>query len=354
VKAPMNAFEKIVVIGGSAGGIDAMKVIAAGLPPGFPAPVLVALHVGGESLNVLDQVIGRAGALPTSIARGGERILPGHIYIARADHHLLVTREGTLDLTRGPKENRVRPAIDPLFRSAAVAFGPRVLGVILTGWLDDGTAGLWAVKDRGGIAIVQHPEDAFAPDMPLSALRGVEVNRAARLNEIAPLLVQLAALPLPTGTGGEVRAEMQREASDAQVVGDETPYEPDATASPFACPECHGVLSEISEGPLVRFRCHTGHAYSPGTLLTDYAERTEIALWNAIRSLEETEMLLLKSADQLEAHQDVPGAQAARQRAARERADGFILRQMLAARPSPLVQPTALGSSLTAEGQTRQ
>ena len=153
----------IIVIGASAGGIEAMQVLAAALPADLSASIFVVLHTAAYSENVLPRLLERAGPLPASNARDWEEIRPGHIYVAPADYHLILEPSGYTRITRGPKENRFRPAVDPLFRSAAAAFGPRVIGVVLTGWLDDGTAGLWAIKERGGTAIVQRPEDAHPP-----------------------------------------------------------------------------------------------------------------------------------------------------------------------------------------------
>src|SRR3712207_6517545 len=185
----------IVVIGASTGGIEAMKALVAGLPRDFPASVLVVMHTAPHPLGILPEILERAAPLPASNARDWEQIKPGHIYVAPPDYHLLVERTGYIRITQGPRENRFRPAVDPLFRSAALAFGPRVVGVVLTGWLDDGTAGLYAVKQRGGAAVAQHPEDALAPSMPLSAIKHVEVDHILPLNEIAPLLVRLAGAP---------------------------------------------------------------------------------------------------------------------------------------------------------------
>ncbi|HEX8116560.1 MAG TPA: chemotaxis protein CheB, partial [Pyrinomonadaceae bacterium] len=168
--------KEIVVVGASTGGIDALKALAGGLPRDFKAAVLVVLHTAPYGLGILPEILERAGPLPASNARDWEQLRPGHIYIAPPDYHLLVERSGYARVTQGPKENRFRPAVDPLFRSAAYAFGPRVVGVVLTGWLDDGTAGLHAVKKRGGATVVQHPDDALAPSMPLNALKHVEVD----------------------------------------------------------------------------------------------------------------------------------------------------------------------------------
>lgn len=181
----------VIVIGASSGGIDALRTIASQLPADLPAAICVVIHVAPESPGSLHELFTRSSKVPTSTASDGESLKPGHIYFAPPDHHLLIG-PGTLRLTRGPKENRFRPAIDTLFRSAAQAYGPKVVGVVLSGDLDDGTAGLLAVKEFGGIAVVQDPEEALFPSMPRSAREHVKVDYCLPVAEIAPLLVSLS------------------------------------------------------------------------------------------------------------------------------------------------------------------
>jgi two-component system chemotaxis response regulator CheB len=188
--------DRLVVIGTSAGGIEALRAIAAALPADFPAAIAIVMHLSPQSPGILDDILNRAGPLRADVARGGERLQPGHIYVAPADAHLLV-EPGRLRLTRGPKENRFRPAIDPLFRTAAQVYGPAAVGVILTGNLDDGTAGLWAIKKLGGTTVVQDPADAMFPAMPESAVRHVEIDHVVPLAAIAPLLVRLTTSRSP-------------------------------------------------------------------------------------------------------------------------------------------------------------
>lgn len=286
----------IIVIGASVGGIEALRTIAGGLPKDFPASVFVVLHIAPESPGVLADILDRAGALPAVNAIDMERIQPGRIYVAPPDQHLIIEPE-RMRLTRGPKENRFRPAVDPLFRSAAQVYGPRVIGVILTGYLDDGTAGLWAVKKLGGASIVQDPRDALAPSMPSNAMREVKVDHCLPVAEIAPLLVNLTSAPLDEEGAYEVPEEMNIEikiakedmAIDAGVLRLGEP-------SNYACPECHGVLLQLKEENRIRFRCHTGHAYSIESLLAEATEGAEDSLWNAIRSLEESALLLRRIA----------------------------------------------------------
>ncbi|HVF43983.1 MAG TPA: chemotaxis protein CheB [Pyrinomonadaceae bacterium] len=296
----------IIVIGTSSGGIDALKKLVAHLPRDLNAAVFVVLHVAPYSLGILPEILERAGPLPASNAADWERIEPGRIYVAPPDRHLLVDSSGLMRITRGPRENRFRPAVDTLFRSAAHAFGPRVVGVILTGWLDDGTAGLWAVKERGGTAVVQHPDDAVAPAMPLNAIKRVEVDHIVPVSEIAPLLVRLTEAGAEEGGARRVSEEMDIEvkiarednALESGIMGWGEP-------SVYACPECHGVLLHLKEGPNLRFRCHTGHAYSVDSLLAEFTEKTEESLWSAIRALEENVLLMRQLAKHFgERHND--------------------------------------------------
>jgi two-component system chemotaxis response regulator CheB len=187
---------RLVVMGTSAGGLDALRIIAAALPSDFPAAIAVVMHLAPESPGVLDGILDRAGPLPAVSPDRAERLAAGRIYVARPDHHLIVEPDKVRPL-RGPRENRCRPAIDPLFRSAAQVYGPAAIGVILTGHLDDGTAGLWTIKQLGGVAIVQDPAEAPFPGMPLHAIGHVNVDHVVPLAGIAPLLVRLTAAPLP-------------------------------------------------------------------------------------------------------------------------------------------------------------
>jgi two-component system chemotaxis response regulator CheB len=324
--------QDIVVVGASVGGIEALRTIAGGLPKDFPAAIFVVLHTAAEAPGVLADIVDRAGALPAAYAVDEERIQPGRIYIAPPDRHLII-EPNRVRLTRGPKENRFRPAVDPLFRSAAQVYGPRVIGVILTGYLDDGTAGLWAVKQLGGTAVVQDPHEALAPSMPASALNQVRVDHCLPVAEIAPLLAQLTAAPraeegvyeVPEGMEIEVRIAKEDTALDAGVLKLGAP-------SNYACPECHGVLLQLQEETRIRFRCHTGHAYSIDSLLSEVTEGVEDSLWNAIRSIEESVLLLSHMAEHLGGHENGHTAEEfrARARAAQRRAE--LVRQAVMTR----------------------
>lgn len=265
----------IIVVGASAGGVEALSEIVAGLSADFPASVFVVLHSSAESPSVLAGILDRAGPLPARYAEDRERIEPGRVYVAPADQHLVI-EPTRVRLTRGPKENRFRPAVDPLFRSAAQVYGPRVVGVVLTGGLDDGTSGLLAVKKLGGTAVVQDPRGAFVSSMPRSALEHVEVDYCLPLREIAPRLVRLVNSQADEGEGVrevpekleiEVKIAKEDKATEAGVLrlGDPSLY---------ACPDCHGVLLRVDDAALQRFRCHTGHAYTLEALLSVMDERS--------------------------------------------------------------------------------
>ncbi|MET0398217.1 MAG: chemotaxis protein CheB [Longimicrobiaceae bacterium] len=282
----------IIVVGASAGGIGALKTVLGGLPRDLDAAVFVVMHVAADGPGILPRILQESCALPVEHARDGEEIRRGRVYVAPPDCHLLVERD-RVRVSRGPKENLCRPAIDPLFRSAAYVFGPRVVGVVLTGRLDDGTAGLWAVKRRGGAALVQDPEEATYPSMPRSAIRYVEVDEVAPVAALAPLLTRLVGEPPRAAVVAEPSAEMEIETRIAVEenalragVLDLGPF------TPYTCPECHGVLVSLGEGGVPRFRCHTGHAFSLDSLLAAVTTSMEDTLWGAVRSMEEGILLL--------------------------------------------------------------
>jgi two-component system chemotaxis response regulator CheB len=289
------ATKDIVVMGASAGGMGALEKLVAGLPRDLPAAVFVVWHLSPGVTSVLPNVLAKAGRLPVQHPQDGDSIERGRIYVGPNDHHMLLER-GYIRITKGPKENRFRPAVDPLFRSAAYIYGTRVIGVVLSGALDDGTAGLWAIKLRGGTAVVQDPEDAMHRSMPLNALDNVDVDFKLPAADIGPLLGRLTreqAGPEP------LIAERERDKLEAEVriAREVDPRAEDVFLkhgefSPFTCPECHGVLSMLRDGSIVRFRCHTGHALSSGTLLEAASEEVERRLFDAVRALDETIMLL--------------------------------------------------------------
>ena len=284
----------VVVIGASAGGVAALVALVKALPPDFPAPICVVLHLPADSPSLLPQLLGAASALPVRHPRDGEIVRAGVIYLAPPDHHLLLEDDRVL-VTRGPKENRFRPSIDALFRSAAYTYGPRVIGVVLTGYLDDGTSGLWSVQRMGGRAIVQDPYDAEQPSMPANALQFVAADYVVPLAQVGPLLVRLAQERAPAKTrlpAAELDLLKIEFTIAKQGGGFELGIIDKGRLTPFTCPDCHGALTQLIEGKLIRYRCHTGHAYTASALLSEVTQSVESLLYQAMRGLEETQMLL--------------------------------------------------------------
>jgi two-component system chemotaxis response regulator CheB len=277
----------IVVIGGSAGGIPALTTLVQGLPRDLPAALFVVVHIPPYSVSRLPQILSRSGPLYATHAVDGEPIQSGHIYVAPPDRHLLV-RQGRIALSRGPRENHSRPAIDPLFRSAARAHGSRVIGVVLSGALYDGSMGLLAVKTRGGRAIVQDPLEAAVDSMPRSALELVEADAVLSAAEIAPQLVEWLRTPARK-QGGAVVADRD-ERLQAVITEDFAEQSHDGRVeetSVYTCPDCGGVLWQDGAGKQLGFRCHVGHAYAPEVLLSQKSEEFESALWASLRLLKE-------------------------------------------------------------------
>jgi two-component system chemotaxis response regulator CheB len=279
------AGRNIVVIGGSSGALEAVRTILSGLPPTLDASLFIVLHTSPDSPGLLDRLFGRVTKFPVVYPHDKERIAPRNIYVAPPDFHLLVKRSH-LRLTRGPRENRFRPAIDPLFRSAATAHGPRVIGVILSGAQDDGAVGMRLIKSSGGVAIAQDPSEAIIPSMPLAAIRHVDVDHVLPASEIAEAIARLAAEPIAVS---EVNMT-DRERTDVSEAGSDAIHEADALGppSPFTCPECGGTLWESKNGGLLQFKCHVGHRYSGDSLESAQAEQLDRALWAGLRALEES------------------------------------------------------------------
>jgi two-component system, chemotaxis family, protein-glutamate methylesterase/glutaminase len=283
----------IVVVGASSGGLDAITQLVCGLPADLRAAVLVVIHMAPTFPPGLAERLSRMGALEVADAVDGEVIRPNRVYLCIPDRHLLIDSEN-IRLSRGPKENHARPSIDALFRSAAYSAGPRTIGVVLTGRLDDGTAGLWAIKDRGGIAIVQDPNEALYPSMPQSAARQVSIDYTLGMADMGVVLAGL--------TREEVAMTKQSE-SESRGLEIETAIALGRSAidsgirdlgepSIFTCPECHGTMFTVREGPGGRFRCHTGHAYTAQSLAEHSLPALEKSLWTALAQLEEREVLL--------------------------------------------------------------
>jgi two-component system chemotaxis response regulator CheB len=321
------AFNHVVVIGASAGGVNALLEITKALQPGFPAPLCLVQHVGSHP-SILPELLGYQRGNRAVHAVDGERLAPGTLYIAPPDRHLLLDG-ARLRLTRGPKENHARPAIDPLFRTAAHSWGSNLIGVILTGQMDDGAAGLKAVKDCGGVAIVQDPATALEPEMPASARASVEVDHCVPLEEIAPLLQRLVGapprpqrLPPPEPLAREV-AINRGDASVENLLAIATP-------SLLTCPDCGGTLSEVRQDRPLRYRCHTGHAYSAISLARAQPEAVESALRQGARALQERELLLRRLAAMAKANGDLRQAEAGEAQADRLRAQIHVLESIAA------------------------
>jgi two-component system chemotaxis response regulator CheB len=282
----------IIVIGASAGGVEALQTLMGALPLDLPATLFIVVHIPPGSRSALPTILSRAGPLPAAHAVDGEAIQQSCVYIARPDHHLIVER-GYIRVTHGPKENRFRPAIDALFRSAAHAYGPQVVGVVLSGQLDDGTAGLWAVKDRGGLAVVQDPQDAVYPSMPLSALQYISADYCLPISKLGPVLDRLVGQSAAQEEGFPVSQAL---AIETRIALEDNPLEAGlmqlGELSPYTCPECHGVLLQLHGGGIIRFRCHTGHAFSANSLLDDLGESIDRTLWTVLRGIEENILLL--------------------------------------------------------------
>jgi len=292
----------IIVMGASAGGVNALVDLVASLPADFDASIFLVLHVSPSSPSLLPDILSRSGPLKAKHPNDGEKIKPGNIYVAPPDHHLILDNDSVL-VKKGPKENRFRPSIDALFRSAAYMYGSRVIGIVLSGLMDDGTSGLWSVKRLGGVSIIQDPSDARFPDMPLNALEQVEVDYKLPVSEMASKLKKLISEPVKKSPAISSE-EKKRFETEITIATQDNAFEMGilnmGDLTPFTCPECHGSLVSIQEGKRRRYRCHTGHAYTSSALLDSVTKTIEENLWNAVRGLEETVMLLENTGKQLE------------------------------------------------------
>jgi two-component system chemotaxis response regulator CheB len=283
----------VIVVGASAGGVEALVRLIGTLPHDLNAPLLVVMHVPPTAPSALPQILSRANRLAATYPVNGQRLQQGRIYVAPPDYHLLLQAGGTVELTRGPREHSCRPAVDPLFRSAALHYGPNAIGVVLSGTLDDGTAGLSAIKAAGGICIVQDPKDSLFAGMPESAIEHVSTDFILPSSQIGALLGELCTSP----NGGHLH---RYPTIGTEVDIDALRSDPNATKklgppSEFACPECGGTLWSIQqEDGDERYRCRVGHAYSSQSLMESQNDSFERALWTAIRALREKADLTMK------------------------------------------------------------
>jgi two-component system chemotaxis response regulator CheB len=286
----------MVVVGASAGGVESLITFVRSLPGNLPATILVVLHVPASGASALPRILQRVGKLPVDIAAPQQSLRPGRIVIAPPDRHLVVIGNH-LRTSHGPRENGHRPAIDVLFRSAARACGPRVIAVIMSGSLDDGTAGAIAVKETGGLILAQDPTEAAYPGMPQSVIKHVMVDEIATAAQLGAMVNQLCRTPVTplTDTPGPDLIAPQ---TDMAAIYD-VPIAEERSGHPtgFGCPECYGALFKIEEGGLLRFRCRLGHAWSWHTLLLEQGEALENALWMALRTLEEKAALSIQLAE---------------------------------------------------------
>jgi two-component system chemotaxis response regulator CheB len=315
----------MIAIGASMGGVEAVPAVLAGLAADLPAAIFVVQHTSPHSKSRLASIYNRTSRLRAADAGDGEAVEHGRVYVAPPDQHLLV-REGRILLSHGPHENRSRPAIDPLFRSVAASYGPRAVGVVLTGLLDDGASGLAAMRRCGGVTVVQDPNDAAYPEMPRSALEATTVDHCVPLARMGELLTRLAHAA--GGKAALVPPDIEREVAMAN--GELSDYSEElGELAPVTCTECGGNLWEIKTDGVRRYRCRTGHAYSARSLVAEQGEKIEAALWAAIRSMEERATMLNKLAGDSKAGglSRVRERYQTRAREAREHAD--ILRRIL-------------------------
>lgn len=276
--AAQRGLTRVVGVGASAGGLDALLRIVRALTPDITLAICIVLHVPATGRSFLGPILDRHTNFDVKVAVDGEPLRPGRAYVAPPDRHLTVSG-GRLELGRGPKENGVRPAVDPMLRSLATAYGEHAVAVILSGALGDGSTGALAVSRAGGAVIVQDPNDATVPSMPESAIRAVgDVDALLPAHEIGPALARLAAEPSQIG---EDLVMTHGEALESN------PERPVGPPSPFTCPECHGPLWEASEAGLARYRCRVGHAYSEDAMMVEQGGTVETALWSALEALEE-------------------------------------------------------------------
>jgi two-component system chemotaxis response regulator CheB len=309
----------LVVIGASAGGVETLRRVIAGLPADLRAAVCVVLHVSPASPSALAPILQRVTALTCRVAEDGDPLRPGEVLVAPPDRHLTVD-DGRVALTLGPRENGHRPAVDTLFRSAAAARGSRVVGVVLSGTRDDGTAGLAVIKACGGAAVVQDPEEALYGGMPASALAHVTADVVAPSTRLAEAIVAIVnGEPPPEGTPPATAG--RRSGGGEEGNGD---------ALITVCPECGGTLREHAQAGMTQWRCDVGHRYSPVTLADAQAEGIEAALWAAIRALEDRRALMQRMADQCEARRQPRSARSFRRRAEAAGEDAERVRAALA------------------------
>jgi two-component system, chemotaxis family, protein-glutamate methylesterase/glutaminase len=328
----MSGPRAVIAIGASAGGVEALQIVVRGLPPDLDAAVFVVLHVPPYAKSRLPEILNRIGGLPAGSAEDGEPIAPGRIYVAPPDRHLLV-RSGRIELSKGPRENHSRPAIDPLFRAVARAYGSRAIGVILSGALYDGSAGLLAIKAHGGVAVVQDPAEAMVAGMPSSALRLVEVDHVAAAAEIGPLLSRLVAAVEARKDGVMNAGDEPIDRVIDKVIAKQALDDRPDDSTIYTCPDCGGVMFQSGEGASLSFACHVGHAYAPELLLGQKAEELEAALWTCVRMLTEKATLTRQVAARMGAGRNVAMVQRSVEQAELAERQARVVRDLLVSMP---------------------
>jgi two-component system chemotaxis response regulator CheB len=333
----------VVVVGASAGGVEALRALVGSLPPDLPAPVVVVLHIARNAPSALAAILDRSGPLAAVPAEHGAALRDGTIYVAPADRHVLVA-DGHLHLSPGPTENGHRPAIDPLFRSAVAEFGPRAVGVVLSGTRDDGTAGLVAISAGGGAAFVQDPADALYPGMPASALEHVPAAGRYPADKLGVVLGELlrdgSRAVGPPAPAVDARLLVENRIAAMSVEPDASVRLAGAVPSGLSCPSCDGVLFEVPGEPAPRFRCRIGHAWSPRSLTVEQETGAEDALWVALRAVEEKTALLRRLAERAEERGRLRSAHYHRQRIAESERSAIRLRELIITEAgSPAEQP---------------
>jgi two-component system, chemotaxis family, protein-glutamate methylesterase/glutaminase len=327
----------VVVIGASAGGVEALKEVVAGLPADFPGTVLVVLHMPVTGTGALADILDRAGPLPARRAEDGDRLESGTVLVAQPGRHLAVL-DSEVTLTHGPRENGHRPAVDVLFRSAAHALGSRVVGVVLSGALDDGAAGMVALRLRGGVGVVQDPHDAQVPDMPRAAIEAAVVEYVLPAGRIPELLVRLVSQEFADTrvTASDLMAEETKVATEESETTEQEkrPGKPSA----LTCPDCNGPLYEIVEGTLTRYRCRVGHAWSQGSLAAQQTVSVENALWTAMETLSEKATLREALGERADDQGQPLTAEAFRQAAEKARSAAAQIRAVI---EGPVAEPEA-------------
>lgn len=282
----------IIVIGASAGGINALKKLVSSLPLDMQASIFIVLHLGSYSNSILDTILSDAGPVPAKFAKNGDFIVHGKMSIAPPDFHLLIDKD-VMVLSKGPRENLWRPSIDTLFRSAAVSYGVRVVGVILTGYLDDGVAGLLAIQRCGGKIMVQDPAEAQFPDLPNNVLAHMHVDYCLPVEGLARQLIQ--QIKTPVGPAFPPPDDLIEEnVSIDAYMSHLPPRQIKGEVAGLSCPECGGTLWEQTQGSVTRFQCHVGHGFSEQSLLSGKSNTLDQALWTAFRLMEERVALLRK------------------------------------------------------------